>query len=43
METGPFIMYLISLLFSLYTINGKVSDKTEIQSNASIVVNFDKK
>ena len=37
METHPFVVYLISLLCSLYT-----NDETVIQSNASNTLNFDK-
>ena len=42
METSHFALYLISLLCSLYTIDGKVSDKTVIQSYACNAVNFNK-
>ena len=39
METSPFVVYLISLLCSLYTI---VMAKFLLDSNATNAVNFDK-
>ena len=39
MKTHPFVVYLISLLCSLYTIDGKISDRH--LSNESNAVNFD--
>ena len=41
METSPFVVYLISLLCSLYTILMAIF-LLVIQSNASNAVNFDK-
>ena len=42
METHPLVVCLISLLCSLYTFDGKLSDMhAVIQSNASNPVNFD--